>query len=355
MPLRDPPQAHSPLTLPPICVEVWRGDVRESVHRAHAVMVDEAGRTLARAGDPERLTSARSTIKPFQAWATLRRGLIGALGLTQEEIALMCASHNGERVHVEVCEALLAKLKRGVGDLECGAHTPYSDLAARELISAKLPATAAHNNCSGKHCGMLALASSLGVESAGYTSAEHPVQREVLGALRALLRAGVGEERPPFKLGVDGCSLPTPELSLRELAGLFTRLAAARLSPAAPRDEALSAIFAAMAARPYLVAGAERFDTVLMTELGGEAVCKVGGEGLRGVALRPASGRVAGVAVKVEDGALRALNPATLYFLELAGVLDRSSLAGPLRDFVTPAVKSCRGEVVGELRARLEG
>ncbi|MBM4291425.1 MAG: asparaginase, partial [Deltaproteobacteria bacterium] len=344
-----PPAAHAPLTLPPITIEAWRGEVLESVHRAHAVMLDEEGRVLARAGDPDLRTSARSAIKPFQAWASLRRGLRAALALTPDELALMCASHGGEEEHVATCERLLAKLKRDLSDLECGAHDPYHEPTARALLAAGRAPTAAHNNCSGKHCGMLALAAALGVESAGYTHPDHPVQREVLGALRELL----GGDPRPLRLGVDGCSLPTPELSLRELAALFARLAAARRAPGAPRDEALDEIFAAMVAHPHLVAGSGRFDTALMTRFGDEVVCKVGGEALHGLALRPRGAGAVGVAVKVEDGAMRAINPATLCFLEAAGVLDRARLDGAVARFVAPAVRSCRGAVVGELRARL--
>jgi L-asparaginase II len=363
--LQEPPTPDAPLTLPPITIEAWRGEVLESVHRAHAVMLDEEGNVLATAGDPDLRTTARSAIKPFQAWTTLRRlhsppkppNDSGApLHLTQEEIALMCASHGGEERHVSACEGLLTKLGRGLKDLECGAHDPYHEPTSRALIAAGRAPTAAHNNCSGKHCGMLALAASLGVESAGYTSATHPVQEEVLRALRELL----GPNHAPFKLGVDGCSLPTPELSLRELAGLFTRLAAARLAPAAPHDPALAQIFSAMTAHPHLVAGSGRFDTALMEAFGGEVVCKVGGEALHGLALRPRSGRAVGVAVKVVDGGMRALNPATLCFLEAAGVLERAWLVGgePPRAvgrFVAPWVKSCVGARVGEVRALVGG
>ena len=318
-----------PLTLKPLRSELWRGEVLESAHEVHAALVDERGQLLASAGDPSFVTTARSSLKPFQLLPTLIRGGRERFELTPADIALMCASHNGEPQHTERCAALLEKLGARVADLECGAHEPYHRDAARALARAGAEPSALHNNCSGKHCGMLALRSLLEAEGS-YLSADHPVQSAIFECVESLL----GAPRT-WRWGTDGCSLPTPAINLEEFATLFAQLAAGRSPHDERAAEHLPLIFEAMSAHPELVAGAGRFDTAFMSAAAGSAVCKVGGEAIRGFALREASGRALGLVLKVTDGAMRALHPACLALLNHLELIERpSTLHRPLEDQV---------------------
>ena len=347
--VRDPTY-EEPHATPPLTVEYWRGDVLESQHEVHAVLVDGAGATLASAGSPALLSTARSALKPFQLWAGLSRGVGETLSFSPEEVAFMCASHNGEPKHVALCEALLKKLGREVSALECGSHAPYHAPSAETVLRQGGAFTPAHNNCSGKHCGILAFAEHLEATHSSYLGADHPTQVAIFESVRALLQI----ERP-LSFGVDGCSLPTPALQLDELARLFSSLASARTQPGGAHDPALERIFQAMNQAPDLVAGTGRFDTEMMRAYPGQVVSKVGGEAIRGLALRSSSGACYGVALKVRDGAMRALHPATLAFLARYGMISFDRLPAPLRAFEHAPEQNWRGRTVTTMRVATSG
>lgn len=309
--------ADTPLTLRPIQCEVWRGEVLESLHEVHAALVNDRGELLASAGEANLITTARSSLKPFQLWPTLRLGARERFGLSLADLALMCASHNGESRHIRQCAQLLQKLEMSEDALECGAHLPYDQDAAHELIRAGASARAIHNNCSGKHCGMLASRALLKSEGS-YLDANHPTQLQIFKGLEQLLGSSKS-----WTWGIDGCSLPTPAISLHDFARLFAYLAAGRSPHEASSADHFPMIFEAMSAHPELVAGSGRFDTAFMRAARGRAVCKVGGEAIRGFALRDQAGRSLGLVLKVRDGAMRALHPASLALLERFGLIER--------------------------------
>src|SRR5215212_4114278 len=155
---------------------VYRGTRLESVHRGSIAVVDSRGRLLAFAGDPALVTCLRSAAKPFQAIPLLEYGGAEEYELTGEEIALTCGSHGGEPVHVSTAAALLRKGEFDEEDLLCGAHVPYDEKAAAELRAAGEPPSPLHNNCSGKHAGMLLATQVMDVPSSRYIDPEHPVQ-----------------------------------------------------------------------------------------------------------------------------------------------------------------------------------
>lgn len=321
---------------PPLSIELWRGQVLESQHRVHAVVVNERGEVIHSWGDPALVTTARSSLKPFQLWSNLKLGAFAGLELSKAEVALMCASHNGEEMHTELCARLLARLGLDETALECGAHLPYDKEAAHQLIrEGKLP-TAIHNNCSGKHCGMLG-AQLATQDPQSYLEVDHPVQAALFASLKSLLMI----ERE-LKWGVDGCSLPTPALKIVELAQLFSILAAARRPQAKMSDEHLDLIYTSMVERPEHVAGTGRFDTALMRAAGGSILSKVGGEAVRGLAIRHGTQRF-GIAFKVEDGSMRALHPACLHVLLTLGYLAEEQMSEELRGFARGSEQSWAG------------
>jgi len=174
----------------PLVVEVTRGDMVESRHRAAAAILDRTGKVIEAWGDIARPVYGRSATKPIQALALIESGAADHYGLGEVEIALTCASHNGEPRQVAAVTAWLARVGLGVADLECGAHLPYDEDSVAAMIRAGAKPTAAHNNCSGKHAGFLTTARHLGEPTRGYIAWDHPVQQRVLRVLEAM-SAGV--------------------------------------------------------------------------------------------------------------------------------------------------------------------
>src|SRR6476469_6118803 len=165
---------------PSTLANVIRGDTIESVHSGHVVIADGDGSTIFEAGDPQTITFFRSASKPFQLIPVITIGAADAFNLTEDEIALGCASHSGEPMHVQIAQKMLAKAGFSVDDLHCGTHLPFNEQEAERMLRAGEQPTQLHNNCSGKHAAMLALAKHIGADPAKYESIENPVQRDAL-------------------------------------------------------------------------------------------------------------------------------------------------------------------------------
>lgn len=324
-------------------VDVLRGGVVESSHVVHVAVARADGTVRAFSGDVEGSVFARSSIKPFQALPLVEDGVVEALGLTEEELALCCASHNAEPTHVAAAASILSKAGVSADALACGAHAPMDDAAARALVLAGKEPARIHNNCSGKHAGMLALCVHNGWPTEGYHLPDHPVQKRVA----ATLPAWSGVDERAMATATDGCGVVTFGLPLRGLAAAFARLAGAA---AAEPDGPAGRVVRAMTRHPFHVAGTDRMCTELMKVAGGRVVAKTGAEGVYGAGV-PGAGL--GVALKVEDGARRASEPALLAVLGTLGVLTDGELER-LGRWARPELRNTRDEVVGSIRAIME-
>ncbi len=311
-------------------VRVVRSGVTESIHLGHVAVCDSSGRILASAGDPDRLLFARSSMKPLQAAVSLRR--IGER-LPQELVAVMCASHNGEPVHVRGVRRLLRSGGLSERHLQCPPDLPMAPDARKAVAGPRR----VYHNCSGKHAGMLLASDRTGLELQTYLLPSHPLQREIVRAVRT----ATDVDRP--LIGVDGCGAPVHGLPLKGMATLFARL------PGPDRlgrlTEHAAAAVGAMRAQPYMVAGSGRSDTRIMQAVPG-MICKVGAEGLHCAALL---GQGLGIAVRIDDGSDRAAAPALVRVLELLGFLDGAQLER-LASVAAPPVLG-GGKPVGALEA----
>lgn len=324
-----------------LLVEVTRGDFVESVHRVAACAVDARGNVLFGAGDVDVPVYLRSTAKPFIAAAAVEAGVCEQFGLEPREIAVMAASHSGQPFQVEAVLSILKKIGAGVDALQCGAHLPYDEASAHALVRAGSMPTAIHNNCSGKHAGILALCKAIGADPATYLETSNPAQQRILAFCARLS----DDDAATWPIGVDGCGIPAYATSLRRAAHSFARLATLSEIDQADGD-ALRIVRDAMIAHPEYVAGAGQLDTDLMTATRGNIVSKAGAEGLHGVAALPQG---LGFASKVIDGTARARAPSTLAVLSKLGVIgDRE--AAELARFVRPKVYNRAGRAVGEVR-----
>ena len=309
----------------------------ESRHTVHAVVADHNGRTVRSWGDDRRATLLRSAAKPFQALPLVADGAAHHFGITGEEIALCCGSHNSEERHLSAASSILARAGVAEELLVCGPHTPLLAARAEALAAAGTRPTPIMSNCSGKHAGMLALAAFHGWPLDGYETPAHPVQARMA---REVSR-WTGTDPADMRSEVDGCGVPTFTMPLTDLARGAARLAVAGRAEGAPRR-----VIRAMVDHPFMVAGTGRPCTRLMEEERGRVFAKVGAEA---VYMAGDLDRGLGVALKIEDGAWRAAPPALMAVLDRAGILSRSAREALLADFVEPVVTNTLGNEVGRI------
>ena len=325
----------------PVLVEVVRGNMVESRHRASVAVVDAHGQVVAGWGDIEQPIYGRSAIKPLLAIALVESGAADHFKLSEAEIALATASHNGEPRHVDTVVAWLNKIGLGVDDLECGAHYPYHEPTLHALIESGKKPTRAFNNCSGKHSGFLSTAKFLGEPTKGYIQYEHPVQQRLLGILEQM--SGCDLSNVPR--GVDGCGIPVIAIPLGNTALAMANMADPHHLPEV-RAAACRRILKAMMAEPFMVAGTDRFCTKVMEVIRPKAAIKTGAEGVYCGAL-PQHGL--GICIKTEDGAGRACEVIMGRVLQHLGIIDDADYA-KLEKTIVPPVKNWEGTVTGRIQ-----
>jgi L-asparaginase II len=326
----------------PVLAETIRGNWIENRHRGAYVVIDADGTIIASAGDIERPIFPRSAIKSMQALPIFAQHADGKFHHTEEELALACASHHGEDAHVATAQGLLNRLGLSATDLECGAHQPTNAAAREALRVAGAEPSALHNNCSGKHSGMLSVALAMGVPTAGYVGREHAVQKQV----RAAVEAVIGEALSEGRCGTDGCSIPTFAAPLRAFGYGFARMATGK---GIPEELATAAkrLFDAATSHPHLVAGTDHADTLLMTAFKGRLMQKVGAEGVQCGAIRDKGW---GYALKIDDGNMLASQTLVANLLLRFADPDAGQKA-VLEKFARQVVRNVRGLDVGEMRA----
>ncbi len=324
-----------------LLAEVWRGDVCEVLVRGHVAVVDADNRLLACAGDPDARTTLRSTIKPLQALPFVDGGALDRLGASVEELAVACASHDGDDRHVAVVRRLLARSGLDESALACGPQWPYSEAASRALAARGETAGRVHNNCSGKHAAMLCACLHAGWPVEDYSVYDHPLQRDIRRRISDI--AGIRLGDTPH--GVDGCGLPTHGVTLRYLARMFAAADAGGGGFRRCQD--------AMAAEPFMIGGEGRFDTLLLTWAGSTLTAKSGGAAVWACVVR---GGGPGVAIKLEAGVGPYLPPIAMAVLRELRVLPRSSPSEELQALSEGLLRNWAGAVVGatHLQVKLE-
>jgi len=319
-------------------IQLNRANTLECLHFGAVAVVNTQGRLLAQAGDAHWLTFSRSTLKALQALPFMQADGPRQFGFSQQQVALMCASHNGEQQHVEQVQGMLDKVGLNYKTLRCGCHVP---LFYSMLDSAPLPGSAfdeRHNNCSGKHAGFLAYCVQHGLNLDDYIDPMHPLQQ----AIRRDVARAVGMDANDFKMGIDGCSAPNYALPLSRLAYGYARLASG------PEDAEFGASFHALAeamtAHPDLVSGTGRNDLAFMRAGRGDWVSKVGADGVQALGSKS---RGEAFAIKIIDANKPALFAASIEVLDQLGWLDDAQRE-ELKPWRAQAIVNARGLQVGE-------
>ena len=329
-----------------ILAKVIRGNMVESIHCGHFIVIDGEGKPISQIGDPSTVTFYRSACKPFQAMPLITSGAADAFGFSEEEIALACASHSGEARHVRIAELMLQRIGLSEAYLRCGTHLPFYEKEAERMMRAGEYPNQLHNNCSGKHAAMLALAKHLDADLESYEDFDHPVQKAILSAIAEFAEIPIGE----IALAVDGCAAPNFAVPVSAMARSFLNL----VSPPESFDEAsrLAAgrIVSAMTKFPELIGGTERLDTMLMQAAEGRIISKVGADGVWLCGVRPCKKYPTGlgIALKVEDGDDKRARPVVaVEILRNLDVLTNEDLT----ELSPMPIKNRREDTVGRIEA----
>lgn len=331
-------------------VEVRRGAITESRHRGHIVVIEPDENIVAYLGSPQTVTFLRSSAKPFQALPLITSGAADRFDFTDREVALACASHNGEPIHTELAESMLQKIGLGPEALKCGIHEPYGIEAAGKLrLSGQAP-NVLHNNCSGKHAGMLAVAKHLGAPIDTYNRAENPVQIAIADAMSQFCSVPVTD----MTVGIDGCAVPVFGITVKAMALAYARLVSPPPTFDKPTRDACARIVRVMSVYPELIGGtSDRLDTQIMRAAPGGLISKVGAEGVYTAGILPCEEwpKGLGLALKIEDGDDKRARPTVVVeTLRQLGVLRDESLEA-VASYAFFPVRNRPGEVVGEVRA----
>ena len=327
------------MTAPTPLIELTRGQTLENQHLGVIAVVNAQGRLLASAGDAQRMVFTRSTIKPLQALPFMQAGGAKHFGFGSEQVAMLCASHSGENMHMKQVQSMLDKAGLDYKALRCGCHVPYFfDLG---LPGVRGTFDERHHNCSGKHSGFLAYCVQHGLTLEDYLAPAHPLQQAVRSCVARA--AGLGEDA--MRHGTDGCSAPNFAMPLAALARAYARLAGGAQD--AEFGESFGQMASAMTAHPQLVSGTGRSDEAFMRAGRGDWITKVGADGVQAFASRS---RGEAFAIKILDGSMPALFAATVEVLEQLGWMDDAQRAA-LAPWRAQDILSGRGVKVGERKA----
>jgi L-asparaginase II len=320
-----------------ILVNVTRGNQIESIHRGHIVVANSKGEILYQIGDPDLKICLRSCAKPLQALPVITIGAADRFSLIPAELAIMSGSLNGQDFQVNTIKSILNKIGLDERFLQCGVHRPSHRATAKRLQEEGKRPSALHNNCAGKHSAMLTLCVYHGWPLDNYISKEHPVQQLILKTVSSMTEEPVEE----IGIGIDGCGVPVFFLPLKKLARSYAKLTSTS-------DQAIHRLMEAIFSYPEMIAGDERICTDIMRVLGKRVFAKTGAEGGYAMSLMEKGW---GVAIKIEDGNNRAMQPVIIETLKQLEIVTRKE-EDELYTYHHPVIKNHRKEIVGSIETQ---
>lgn len=329
--------------MPEILVNLSRNGRLDNVYRGDLVVVNKEGEQLFFLGSPWKMAYWRSAAKPLQVLPFLEGEGMKKFSLDDGDLALMCSSHSGEEEHVARVRSLLSKIGFHESSLNCGAAVPLRFARGNSLESRGNQYTPLHNCCSGKHAAMLALAALCDYSPEDYEQSHHPVQKRILQVISAVTKL------PPEKIGIgiDGCGTPIFYIALQQMARTYALLSRPEDAFPQTRTRAMRRVVRAMTEHPWLVAGTGRLDTAIMEVTGGRILAKLGADGVYCMAV---VNEGLGMAMKIESGEVRAIDPAAIRLLALLDLIDGEEEC-ELRRRVDLNVYNHRREVTGQYTA----
>lgn len=320
---------------------VTRNRYVESIHQGYICVVDAAGKVLYQRGDTGTSIFFRSSAKPIQVIPFIQSGAAEAMSYSLKEIAIACASHNGEQTHQQTILTILRRLNLNKTDLHCGAISPYNEEENKRLITQGEQPSTLHASCSGKHTAMLAFSKYLGVDISHYENISHPVQQEVLKTIAEF----TDQDVKSIPTGIDGCGLPIYMLPIDKIALAYARLTSYANDEKSNWHHTCNTIFDAMTTYPDMVAGTGEFCTELMQATKGKLIGKIGAEAVYCLGIRKGN---MGVCIKIADGNERAVYSVVMQLLLELDVLDNIGYE-KLKHWHTPDLMNNHKEHIGNI------
>ena len=315
----------------------------ENIHRGDIVIVNCAGDIVHSVGNAHLPMFWRSAAKPFQALPFVKNGGLDKYNISDEELAILVSSHSGEENHVALVRGILKKLGVDETVLDCGVLRPMNGKAFKKLLLAGEPITAVHNQCSGKHSQIIALAIMLGVPVEGYIRPDHPAQKLIFK--HVAMASKMPEDK--LEIGIDGCGVPVFYLPLYNMALAYARLSTPKLGDWNDYEIAATKIRDAMSKYPQVVSGTGRIDLAVPEITNGRIIAKIGADAVYCLAVKDEN---LGIAFKIEDGSYAAITPMVIAVLKKFDLLTKAE-ADELDKKFPPTLKNHRGEIIGTIEA----
>lgn len=324
----------------PVLTERYRNNTLESFHRGAVCILNTDNEIIFSTGNPNQVVFPRSALKFIQQIPLIEEKVHQSLGLSEEEAAITCGSHNGEEFHCEKVRSILGKAGLNEELLQCGAQPPTLKEDRNELYRTGKKPLPVHNNCSGKHAGFLALSSHLGHSVENYIDKEHPVQQRIRSVVADM------HEFPENKMdtGLDGCSAPIFSMPLFNMTLGFKNLLFPESNQNPARKAACEYLSKIIPANPYLIAGKNRYCTDLMQAAKGRIIAKTGADGIFILAC-PEQKWVAGV--KIDDGTMGPQYAVAQEIVNKTGILSKDAM-NALDDYRKKDIKTWSGKISGQ-------
>lgn len=326
-----------------IILEVIRGNLVENIHRGDIAIVGHNNKEITGIGNPGKITYWRSSAKPFQVLPVILSGAAEKYNFTDKELAVMSASHSGQRLHIELVNSILKKINLKKEALKCGTHPPFHKPTRKDLQKRGEKPKKIHNACSGKHAAQLALCQYYDWDLENYFEADHPVQKKIIKVISEVTEYPLNK----IEIGVDGCGVPVFGMPLKNMALAYYYLIDRKSMPSKYR-EASTQIFEAIINNPEVVAGTNRFDTDLMKATNKKIIAKAGADGVFCLGIKDKGG----ISLKIEDGDMKSIFPVIVELLSKLNILSEEELK-ELSYYHKPVVKDHRGEIVGKYVPRI--
>lgn len=325
----------------PILVEVYRNEVLESFHRGVVCVVDAQNKVIFSQGDIHQLCYPRSAMKLLQVIPLLESGGMEHFDFTLEEIAIMCGSHNGEPDHLRVVRSVLSKCGLDESTLQCGAQYPTSKKDADKLIRENSKPGPIHNNCSGKHAGMLAMCQLKEWPVENYLHPDHPLQQAILEICSLFY------EWPKEKMviALDGCSAPIFSVPVFNQAVGYKNLVYPAVFPEAI-ERACAIIIEAVSGYPFMIAGTNRYCTDMLQVTAPTIIGKTGAEGIFCMGFTE---HKLGVCIKIDDGKMQPQYNVAQALIEASGLFSAERLK-TLHAYNQSEIRNFNKLVTGEIR-----
>lgn len=312
---------------PELLIKITRGNNTETLHNGWICVLDKNKKVVYKKGDINNIAFLRSTAKAIQAVPVIDY----KINVTQNELAIMCASHTGSSRHINLLKEIQRKFNLNINHLQCGIHQPLDDSEKRRLIKEDLPSNVLHNNCSGKHLGMLAVCKKNNWETSNYLDPKHPLQKFIFNQVKEF------SEAKKIDIAIDGCSAPTFAMPIVNIAKLFSNFTNVKSS---------IQIINAIKCNPYIIGGKGQIDSEIIKASNSKLISKVGADGIIIVAF---NGNCA--VVKIADGSQKARSIVILSLLKKLGWLKENNIRNSgLNKLFDLNVKNLSNKTVGEIK-----